>query len=762
MSMPDIIDEIIMMGATSSGFKPHKFVLLLAVIDLYSGGKITENRIFYNRLLIDAFTNRFEKNASAEDRNRPYNPFFHLRKQSFWSLVPKYSKKEILNRTSSIGGPGQLNELVECATLSDEFYSLINDDVSRNKLRIFIEKLLKKPHETEKMRTVNSASQQQNQIIRRENMTNSFLNYINSLHSIDGHCSGALAEQQSRSPFFSQIQVPHPLTGDIRKALQSERHCHYILTGHAGDGKSSIALELYKLFSGIPADQPLSSGLRRREDFSYNGFKISLIKDLSEWTAEEQKQLFSDMWTNSRRYLLISNTGSLLQLFKYQADVLGFSQIEVENQLLTAMDSVNSQNLDLGAMHLIVSNLALQDNIDLALKVWEKMLHANGWKHCDDCPYHSACPVFENLQLLRKHQERITGRMRFLLRRTQLYGGRLTMRQYCAHFAYMLGSGLDAKKLLEQLKKGKSFSSGEYFFFNRFFGETGGKTDFRSSQLQAVRLFNSQGFETRLSSAMEHYLWLKDDTAKMKPGIPELETSFYPKLYARATAEETEAGKLELQNARKQLRRLYFFLYTPPESADAEKRHAFDEFLRSYVNSPVLLDYEQWQRDTLLFDDQKNARLEQIYQVLQEQFSGLRLPEGSQDAEKILYMTLARRERDIRQSAQIVLGKLNFSDHFTLSKIGREIYLCVTNYDLKLELPLPFLDYIYERKKGEIGTAIQPGFVDRLENFKSKLLTHCQRDNDDKTLLLIKQTGRHGIRQQRLSFTNHRLEVPND
>ena len=64
--------------------RPHKPLLLLAVLDLMDEGKATPDRIPWCQDLRDRFTDRFLQVRKHNDQNTPENPFFRLQTQGFW------------------------------------------------------------------------------------------------------------------------------------------------------------------------------------------------------------------------------------------------------------------------------------------------------------------------------------------------------------------------------------------------------------------------------------------------------------------------------------------------------------------------------------------------------------------------------------------------------------------------------------------------------------------------------------------------------
>ncbi len=91
---------------------------------------------------------------------------------------------------------------------------------------------------------------------------NPFVNYLNTLHNTTAANPNALAESQALNPYFGSIHVPLALTDFIERELTGSAGNHVILTGHAGDGKSTIGLELYKRLKQIPMTRALGEPLK--------------------------------------------------------------------------------------------------------------------------------------------------------------------------------------------------------------------------------------------------------------------------------------------------------------------------------------------------------------------------------------------------------------------------------------------------------------------------------------------------------------------
>lgn len=116
--------------------RPHKPVMLLAVMVLAEAGQLADGRICYSPDLLEIFARYFDLVRAGSDQRTPFNPFFYLKSDGFWHLHPQPGKDDVLKATRSIRGPGQLMELVSHVTLDDQLVALIADTKAREVLRL--------------------------------------------------------------------------------------------------------------------------------------------------------------------------------------------------------------------------------------------------------------------------------------------------------------------------------------------------------------------------------------------------------------------------------------------------------------------------------------------------------------------------------------------------------------------------------------------------------------------------------------------------
>ncbi len=118
--------------------RPHKPVMLLAVMALAEAGRLADGRICYSPDLLEIFARFFDLVRAGSDQRTPFNPFFYLKSDGFWHLHPQPGKDDLLTATRNIRGSGQLMELVSHATLDDRLMALIADVKAREALRLVL------------------------------------------------------------------------------------------------------------------------------------------------------------------------------------------------------------------------------------------------------------------------------------------------------------------------------------------------------------------------------------------------------------------------------------------------------------------------------------------------------------------------------------------------------------------------------------------------------------------------------------------------
>lgn len=135
-------------GKRGEHYRPHKLVMLLAVIEMTERELLNENKIYLSDPLLRIFENIFLLVKRKDDLCQPGPPFFHLRTSGFWfHKVRPEREKDYAHLTTSGGGLHVIDQYIEYAYLREDVYSLLTYPASRQELRLFVSGLLNAPKE---------------------------------------------------------------------------------------------------------------------------------------------------------------------------------------------------------------------------------------------------------------------------------------------------------------------------------------------------------------------------------------------------------------------------------------------------------------------------------------------------------------------------------------------------------------------------------------------------------------------------------------
>jgi len=126
-------------GSSEGRLKPHKPLMLLAVLDLFDEGVMQANRIYFDQALVELFGDYFRAIALDSDWCQPAPPYFHLRSSPFWHLQAKEGReREYAALKTSGGGSRRIVENVAYAYLDPDVYELLLEQTHRRAIRTFI------------------------------------------------------------------------------------------------------------------------------------------------------------------------------------------------------------------------------------------------------------------------------------------------------------------------------------------------------------------------------------------------------------------------------------------------------------------------------------------------------------------------------------------------------------------------------------------------------------------------------------------------
>ncbi|MBV2089320.1 MAG: hypothetical protein KUF72_00365 [Candidatus Thiodiazotropha sp. (ex Ctena orbiculata)] len=567
---------------------------------------------------------------------------------------------------------------------------------------------------------------------------NGFIAYLNSLHNLGASGANALAESQALSPYFGELYEPFPLINRLVEALTDVVPRVVVLTGHAGDGKSTVALDVLKKLQNLPPNAPLNEPLSEREDIDGPGGPVTIVKDMSELSAERRQRWLDQAFSEPGNWLIVSNTGPLLHSLADYAKQANYDQ-DIESAILKLLDQslsdgpLDRHSLSVFDKELIILNLTRLDNVSLGAKILTKLVEHSAWGKCDECSAEPACPLQLNRKALQDAGPVVEERVRWIYQRLSAYEQRLTLRQIVAQLAFGLTGNMSCDEAYQQIEGSvlegpdRGTEGLERILFSEgFFGYRGGKPWLPAEGLHAVMLVRRATFGAPVGVDFERRL-----SSESSMGWAALPTSL-DWLGNKWRQRAAESAGIRWRFA---LRRMAYLF----GEVEQDKGQFAAVFLDSFLQSPSLREFDNWQKAgklTLSRSDANRLR-SSCLRVLLEVFSGFTASQfhSRHDA---LYLTLRRSDLAVVQPTQLVIETLPFR-YFDLSfDLIRRVP--VLNFDrgrAELALNLPLLDYIRRRDAGELGNALSPIHQAQLDWFRAKLLrvTETRRREDEIELL---------------------------
>jgi len=538
---------------------------------------------------------------------------------------------------------------------------------------------------------------------------NGFVKYLNTLSNATAGNENAMAESHYNNIYFDKVKAHNPIESFLYDELNKGKNI--LLTGNAGDGKTTIAFNVLKEMAG------LSNYYEQRIEFPEKD--LVLIKDMSEIEKQKQVNIINEALNNKEKtYFIVSNTGTLINSFKKAKngdDNSAYS--EILNAL--AADKPTSILSD----QFLLINIGRMNSIQTAVDVFKNLLNMDNWDSCIQCNKKESCPILKNVKFIRERKEIAVNRIALIYRRLFEYGNRLTMRQMVGHLAYSITSGLSCADIQAMSQTALEDCSIGALLFNRFFGDDGYQSSPEAMQLMPVRLVRESEFGTLLDPRFERKIWMKAELEKLMGDFTDGIT------VAEVLLEKAHNPE------RKQLRRLAYFFGALD---DLYKEGFITKFLRSPMLE-VFIDYTQEGKIPALKEELLRKK---VLHVLQEYFSNTRLPEENFILDE-LYITLSSQSSN--KGTQVVLADFKASDfHLSIKpmyQIGSQrVGLLNLSYDnglATLILDLPFLDYVAQRYEGELAQGLSAYYKDRLERFKVSLLESSKASDKEVLKLLM-------------------------
>lgn len=540
---------------------------------------------------------------------------------------------------------------------------------------------------------------------------NPFVKYLNTLHNVDAENPSAYTEMSITNQYFRATMVERDVGNYIEKQLSSARPHVFILTGHAGDGKTAILYQVMKHWGVIRDGEKLSD----IADVSMpNGHVCRCIKDFSELEADKRASILEDILSfpkNGKSAFLVANTGPLLSTFSALVDSDSVSK------LVGAIDDNSGEIIDYGEVPISAINVATIDNSTFVAPFLNKILNNDLWSECEGCEKAAFCPIKTNKELMAGNLRNISDFITDHYIWQQEHGNKLTIRQIVAHLAYTITGGADCHQVKNT--KGAQFRR---LCSNNFFGYYGIKPDIKGAAIKAISDVLNEAYDQKRLRADEA-LFIKNDFS----ALPEQVQSI---LNNDGMMYQTKDG---WQQA---VRRAYIMLNceTDPDRKHILMENVFSTWFPKYLsirdgNNPTSKDKD------LIVDALKMLFL------------------GSLTADNEIPITM-RREENGSQCVQLVYDNLqkkyiklhlvkasDFSSHERY-----KLYMSVKSEMLTTQLSLPLMNHFEEMRRGAIQTNIDPQLSQGIDSLRAQLIALSEGDESELEMRIITSAGWDSIK----------------
>ena len=529
---------------------------------------------------------------------------------------------------------------------------------------------------------------------------------LNSLHNYNAQNSNAYGEKNVGNEYFTEVAVKVGLCTYIERQLQEKEPHVLILTGHAGDGKTSIMYQVLKDFKiEFKTDVKIS-------DITLPTGKVCrCIKDYSELSDSEKKTVLKEcvkLPEEGMYVFMVSNTGPMINTFETLFDEADREAAKMK--LIDAMDSNSGEIFDFYGFKISVVNVALVDNTNFAVSFVRKLVKGSLWEKCAECRKREYCHIYRNRNLIVKNEQRVYEFIGDHYIWLVEHGIRLTIRSMTEQLAYMITGGVECENVV-------SMDKYKMLFFNLFFGYVGLKSNDRANSIIAVREAKQCGYDKKRLRADEKLLIDCDYKAAFGEDLEEILIETYKR------------GDGNLVGWSEFVRRAYIFanIITDKQqrSDDSEDIFSkqFENFLklRSGKAKPTKADTN----------------------IIVDALSMMYLGRTAEDSANEIPITLSK-SSGLTQNVQLVTGyvqtrRMNLKARETKDSTfdeehkRYELLLEVDRHPLTSVISLPMLNYFEELRNGIISTNIDPQLSHGVESLKAQLSKEC---NDEESSII--------------------------
>lgn len=569
---------------------------------------------------------------------------------------------------------------------------------------------------------------------------NAFVDYLNSMNNASSNSIAALAESQVLSPFYKEIQIERRLGTYIAERIRSNEKITIVLTGHAGDGKTSILVQILRNLDMLSPNVPL----KEEEEFDNGDIKLYAVKDMSELPEAKQIDFCKkalEAPKNNKSAIVISNTGPILkcleEIKKNQCKETGTEfvesdKIELQNMLLNQLDSNENNTISIGDYKFLMINIARIDNVNFAEKILEKLLADKLWMPCQSCEKKEKCHIYFNVQLIKKYKDRVYSFINAFYRNLYENDKRMTIRQMLSQISFSITGNRYCRNIKSNDRDTMKF---KYLFSNLFFGYCGLEEIENAEQIQGVSLARNLKLDSK-GLKYDYKLFVTGDFSVFPSEIKNVLNEQYKKFSRKhLNIDESDEFSAEDYEYRKAMRRAYIFFEHEMQKHDEIRYNPlYDELFGSGFVAYIRIQDNQ--SGHKIFKDMEKMITDALY---------LEMTGTSSKQAKDIPLTIKRND-DSFQNVMITKGILKKSDLKILTtddvndfediNIKKRVVLRVcNNQDFKLTLPM--IIYFGEISSGAISTIANPSLTHGISKLKAVLEKNCSSDSDSNIISII-------------------------
>lgn len=570
---------------------------------------------------------------------------------------------------------------------------------------------------------------------------NSFVDYLNSMNNASSDTIAALAESQVNSPFFRKIQIERNLGTYLSDRIRSGEHLSVVLTGHAGDGKTSILVQILQNLGFLDEN----SSLEPEKEYDSDSISLYAVKDMSELPEDKQiafchKAL--DAPKNGKSSIIISNTGPLLKCLELireeqcKAHGIAFDEsekISLQTQLLDQLDENKNEMISVGDCQFLMINMARVDNVSFAREIMKKLISEDLWKECESCPKCNKCPIYFNVVQIRKYHDRVTSAVEAFYRYLYENDKRMTIRQILSQLSFALTGNLTCNDIKASYKDSVKF---RYLFSNLFFGYKGIEEMDNADQIQGIAYAKELKLDTR-GLDVDYKLFVTGDFSDIPAEIGKIVSEqhrMFAKRHLNIDDKDNEFNTNDFEY-RRAIRRVFIFFGDPKNNPQDNKYlPLYDELFGVGYNTYIRI--QNGEVSSKLINDLRSTITDALY---------LEMTGTSSKMARDIPLTIKRND-DYFQSVMITTGsfkKTNFkvkgtpyTAAFEDSSSKQEVKLQLGS-DISFRLSLPMVIYFGEIANGMISTISNPSLTHGLSKLKAMLKKLSEEETDEGEISVI-------------------------